>query len=143
MLGICRKLKLRNTILRTHSPNKVRLCPLYFKLRFGYKNLLLPSFIFAPSSPRHYFLSPNVIFFTPRRQTNERTNARPNERTNGNSVLLTSCSSFAYHYQLFPFCITPPFFDTRSAKTMTTAIKTTTMLMATPTLLHVAQKGSF
>jgi hypothetical protein len=66
-----------------------------------------------------------------------------NQRTNGNSVLLTSCSSFAYHYKLFTFYIASLSFDTRSATTMTTTIKTTTMLMTTPPLLHVAQKSSF
>jgi hypothetical protein len=48
------------------------------------------------------FLPPNVILFTPQRQTNERTNQRmnerTNERTNGNSFFLTSYSPFAHHY---------------------------------------------
>jgi hypothetical protein len=64
-------------------------------------------------------------------------------RTNGKSPLLTPSSSFAYHYQLFAFCIVPLSFDTRSATTVTTTIKTTTILMTTSPLPHVAQKGSF
>jgi hypothetical protein len=115
-----------------------------FQTPIDYKILFFcPSYYFAPSSPRHYFFASIVILFTPRRQTNERTNEQTNERTNGNSPLLTSCSSFAYHYQLFAFCIRPLSFATRSATTMTTAIGTTTMLMATPPLLHVAQKSTF
>ncbi|SAM04753.1 hypothetical protein [Absidia glauca] len=37
----------------------------------------------APSSPRHYFFASIVILFTPRRQTNERTSNRTNERLIG------------------------------------------------------------
>jgi hypothetical protein len=121
----------------------MRLCTLDFKPRFGTWAFFPPSFTFAPSSPRHHFFaSPLSLSFSPRRQSNERMNERADERTTGNSPLLTSCSPFAYHYRLFAFCIVPLSFDTRSATTMTTAIETTTMLMTTPPLLHVAQKGS-
>jgi hypothetical protein len=40
----------------------------------------LPCLYFAPSSPRHYFFASIVILFIPRRQTNERTSKRTNER---------------------------------------------------------------
>jgi hypothetical protein len=35
-----------------------------------------PNFTFAPSSPRHYFFTAMSFFFTPLRQTNERTSER-------------------------------------------------------------------
>jgi hypothetical protein len=73
------------------------LCILDFKPRFGYKNFsFCPTFIFAPSSLRHHFFAStlSLSFFHDIKRTNE----RANERTNGNSSLLTSCSSFAYHY---------------------------------------------
>jgi hypothetical protein len=46
----------------------------------GYKIFLLPVLFFAPSSPRHYFFTALSFFFTSRRQTNERTSKRTNER---------------------------------------------------------------
>jgi hypothetical protein len=90
------------------------------------------------------FLLPHCHFiFTPRR-TKERTNERAHERMNERTVTLPFSRHvpFAYHYQLFAYCIVPPSFDTRSATTMMTTIKTTKMLMATPPLPHVAQKGT-
>ncbi|SAL94717.1 hypothetical protein, partial, partial [Absidia glauca] len=47
-----------------------------FQTPIGYKILFLPSYYFAPSSPRHYFFAVIVILFTPRRRTNERTSKR-------------------------------------------------------------------
>jgi hypothetical protein len=112
----------------------------------GYKYHLSPSihFIcsFFPSSSL-FFIPLSFSFLYDAKRTNQRTNEQTNERTNGNSPFLTSWSSFAHHYQLFTFCITPLSFDTRSTTTMTTTIETTTMLMPTPPQLHVAQKGSF
>ncbi|SAM02993.1 hypothetical protein [Absidia glauca] len=52
-----------------------------FQTPIGYKDSFLgPSYYFAPSSPRHYFFASIVILYTPRRQTNERTSKRTNER---------------------------------------------------------------
>jgi hypothetical protein len=95
--------------------------------------LLLPLVITFFASPLSFSLL----------HDDKRTNERTNERTNGKPPFLSSCSSFAYHYWLFAFCIVPPSFDTRSATTTTTTIGTTTMLMTAPPLLHVAQKGPF
>jgi hypothetical protein len=111
------------------------------KPRFGYK-------IFFSVRPSFLLLLPLVITFLPPLsfsllRDDKRTNERVNERTNGNPHLLTSCPSFTYHYKLFASCIVSPSFDTRSATTVTTTIKTTTMLMPSPSLLHVAQKGPF
>ena len=129
-------------MLPSHSSNNVCLCTLDFKPRFDYKNFFMPVLHFCSFFPSSLlFCLHIVILFST--TTNERTNERVNERTIGNSSLLTSCSSFAYHYQLFAFCIVPLSFPTRSATAMTTAIGTTTMLMATPPLLLVAQKGTF
>jgi hypothetical protein len=45
-----------------------------FQTPIGYKVIFVcPCYYFAPSSPRHYFFASIVIFFTPPRQTNERT----------------------------------------------------------------------
>ncbi|SAL97237.1 hypothetical protein [Absidia glauca] len=78
--GICCKLKLKNTILPTHSSNDVCLCTLDFKPRLAIRLFVCPSYYFAPSSPRHYFFASTVILFTPRRRTNERTSQRTNGR---------------------------------------------------------------
>ncbi|SAL97637.1 hypothetical protein [Absidia glauca] len=51
-----------------------------FQTPIGYKIIFCPSYYFAPSSPRQYFFASIVILFTPRRQTNERTSTRTNER---------------------------------------------------------------
>ncbi|SAM07438.1 hypothetical protein [Absidia glauca] len=51
-----------------------------FQTPVGYKIFFLPVYYFAPSSPRHYFFASIVILFTPRRQTNEQTSRRTNER---------------------------------------------------------------
>ncbi|SAM07820.1 hypothetical protein [Absidia glauca] len=68
-----------------------------FQTPIGYKIYFFGlSFIFAPSSPRHYFFASTLSFSS--LHDVKRTNERANERTNGNSPLLTSCSSFAYHY---------------------------------------------
>ena len=96
MLGICCKLKLRNTILPTHSSNSVCLCTLDFNPR-----LAIRLFFFA--RPINLLLIPLVITFLPPMSFSllhdiKRTNERANKLTNGNSPLLTSCSSFAYHY---------------------------------------------
>jgi hypothetical protein len=115
-----------------------------FQTPIGYKNFFWPVLYFCsffPSSSLFYLHI--VILFTPQRQLNGRTNERANERLNGNSSLLMACSSFAYHDKLFAFCLAPLSFGTRSAPTMTTTMKTTTMLMPTPPLLYVAQKGPF
>jgi hypothetical protein len=115
-----------------------------FQTPIDFKNFFMPSLIFAPSSPRHYFFASTLSFsFLHDDKRAKRTNEQTSKRTNGNSPLLTSGSSFAHHYLLFAFSIIPPSFDTRSATTMTTAIGMTTMLVTTPPLLHVAQKGPF
>ncbi|SAM06420.1 hypothetical protein [Absidia glauca] len=108
-----------------------------FQTPIGLQELFFcPSIIFAPSSPRHYFLCLHChsLHSTPTnertnertsKRTNEQTNERANERTNERTVTLTfsrRCLSFAYHYQLFAFCIAPLSFDTRSATAMTTTI---------------------
>jgi hypothetical protein len=54
------------------------------------------SFIFVPSSPRHHFFTALSFFFTPRRQTNERTSKRTTEQTNDRAVTL----SFSRHVHL-------------------------------------------
>jgi hypothetical protein len=138
MLGICCKLKPRNTILPTHSSNNVCPCTLDLKPRFGYKSFFSARPLFCSFFPSSllFCLHCHSLYSTT-------TNEQLNERTNGNSPLLTSSSSFAYQHQLFAFCIVLLSFNARSATTMTTTIKTTTMLMPTPPLLHVAQKGSF
>jgi hypothetical protein len=131
-----------NQPLPTHSSNNVCLCTVHFKPRLAIRFFFLPVLLFCsffPSSLLFFFHCHSLYSTT----SNERANEQTNKRTNGNSPLFTSSSSFAYHYQLFVFCIAPLSFDTRSATTMTTAIGTTTMLMTTPTLLHVAQKGTF
>ncbi|SAL97936.1 hypothetical protein [Absidia glauca] len=51
-----------------------------FKPRWAIRLSFLPSYHFAPSSPRHHFFASIVILFTPQRQTNERTSKRTNER---------------------------------------------------------------
>ncbi|SAM02452.1 hypothetical protein [Absidia glauca] len=51
-----------------------------FQTPIGYKIIFMPSYYFAPSSPRHYFFAAIVILYTPRRRTNERTSKRTNER---------------------------------------------------------------
>jgi hypothetical protein len=100
--------------LPTHFSNNVCLCTLDFKPRLAIRLFFCPSYYFARSSPCHYFFASTVILFTPRRRTNEQTSKRANEqtskraneqtskraneRTNGNSFLLMSRSSFAYHY---------------------------------------------
>jgi hypothetical protein len=117
---------------------------LYFEPRPRYKIFFCPVLQFCSFFPSSsLFLPPHVILFFSRRQTNERTNERANQRTNGNSPFLTSCSSFAYHYKLFVICIVPLSFDTRLDTTIATTIATTTMLVSTPPLPHVAQKGPF
>jgi hypothetical protein len=140
MLGICCKLKLRNTILPTHSSNNVCLSTLDFKPRFVYKELFY-------ARPIILLLLPLVITFLPPLPFSllhdvERTNEQTNERTvtllfSRHVHLLLTITTF------FAFCIVPLSFGTRSATTMTKTIRTTTMLMTTPPLLHVAQKGSF
>jgi hypothetical protein len=82
--------------LATHFSNNVCLCTLDFKPRFGYKN-----FFFACSS--FLLLLPLVITLLPHCHSfllhdDKLTNERADERLNGNSSLLMSCSSFAYHY---------------------------------------------
>jgi hypothetical protein len=105
--------------------------------------LFCPSSIFAPSSPpHHFFASPCHSLYST--TTNERTNAwtikRTNERWLPHSHVMFM---FAHHYWLFAFCIVHLSFGTRSTTTMTTTLKTTTMPMQTPQLLHVALKSSF
>jgi hypothetical protein len=73
----------------------------------------------------------------------KRTNERVNERTNGTLPFSRHAHLLLTITNIFAFCIVPLSSDTRSATTMTTAIGTTTMLMTTPPLLHVAQKGTF
>jgi hypothetical protein len=52
-----------------------------FQTPIGYKFIFFcPPYYFAPSSLRHYFFASIVILFTSRRQTNERTSKRTNER---------------------------------------------------------------
>ncbi|SAM08443.1 hypothetical protein [Absidia glauca] len=67
-----------------------------FQTPIFHKNFFFPSLTFAPSSPRHHFFCPTLSFSL--FHDNKRTNERANERTNGNSPLLTSYSSFAYHH---------------------------------------------
>jgi hypothetical protein len=83
-------------ILPTHSSNNVCLCALDFKPRFGYMLIFF-------ARPITLLLLPLVITFLPPLSFSllydiKRTNERANERTDGNSPLLTSCSSFAYLY---------------------------------------------
>ncbi|SAM01826.1 hypothetical protein [Absidia glauca] len=60
------------TLLQQCAPMHSR-----FQTPNGYKIIFFcPSCYFAPSSPRQYFFASLVILFTPRRQTNKRTNER-------------------------------------------------------------------
>jgi hypothetical protein len=82
--------------LPTHSSNNVCLCTLDFKPRLAYKIIFF-------ARPIILLLLPLVITFLPPSSFSllhdvKRTNEQANERTNGNSPLLTSCLSFAYHY---------------------------------------------
>jgi hypothetical protein len=76
-------------------PTMCALCTLYFKPRFGLRTFFSPFLIFAPSSPRHYFLLPIVILFNPRRQTNERTNERTVTLPFSRHVTITNILPFA------------------------------------------------
>jgi hypothetical protein len=82
-------------LLPTHSSNNVCLCTLDFKPRLAIR------LFFA--RPIILLFLPLVITFLPPLSFSllhdvKRTNERANGRTNGNSPLLTSCSSFAYYY---------------------------------------------
>jgi hypothetical protein len=116
-------------------------CTLDFKPRFGSKNFFLPVLHICPFFPSSSLFCPPLSFSF--LLDDKRTNERANERTDDNSLLIISCSSFAYHHYLFALYIAPLPFDTKFATTMTTMIKTTTMLMTTPPRLQVAQKGTF
>jgi hypothetical protein len=94
--------------LPTHSFNNVCLCTLDFKPRLAIRlYFFCPPYSFAPSSPRHYFFASIVILFTPRRQTNERTNEQTNERTvtllfsRHVNLLLTITNFFLLHRSSF------------------------------------------
>jgi hypothetical protein len=83
-------------LLPTHSSDNVCLCTLDFKPRLAIRLLF-----FAP--PIILLLLPLVLTFLPPLSFSllhdvKRTNERADERTNGNSPLLMSCSSLAYHY---------------------------------------------
>jgi hypothetical protein len=100
MLGICCKLKLRNTILPAYSSN---LCTLAFKPRPAIRFFFCPSFSFVPSSPRHYFFASSfVILSNPLRQMNERTNERTSKRTNERTTDRTVTFPFSRHAHLLP-----------------------------------------
>jgi hypothetical protein len=71
------------------------------------------------------------------------TNKRANEQTNERTVIVPFSRHVHLLLTILTFCSVPLSFDTRSPTTMTTTIKKTTMLMTTPPLPHVAQKGSF
>ncbi|SAM09537.1 hypothetical protein [Absidia glauca] len=80
-----------HTLLQQRVPMHSR-----FQTPIGYKD-----FFFLPSF--YLLLLPLVITFLPHCHSfllhdDKRTNERANERTDGNSPLLTSCSSFVYHY---------------------------------------------
>jgi hypothetical protein len=66
-----------------------------FQTPMWLQNLFCPFFIFAPSSPRHYFFASHChsLYST---TTYERTNEQTNERTV--TPLFMLCSFFAYHY---------------------------------------------
>jgi hypothetical protein len=123
--------------LPTHSSNNVCLCTLDFKPRFSYKNFFFSVLHFCS------FFPSSLLFCLPCHSLYSTTS---NERTNKQTVaflfsrhsrlLLTITNFLLFASFLF-------FFYTRSATTMTTAIGTTMVLMATPPLLHVAHKDTF
>jgi hypothetical protein len=93
--GSAAKLKLRNTILPTHSSNIVHM-HFNFKPRFGYKSFFFSCSLFLLLLPLVITFLPHCHYFL--LHDDKRTSERVNERTSGNFSLLTSWSSFAYHY---------------------------------------------
>jgi hypothetical protein len=67
-----------------------------FKLRFDYKNILFARRILLLLLPLVITFLPHCHYFL--LHDDKRTSERVNERTSGNFSLLTSWSSFAYHY---------------------------------------------
>jgi hypothetical protein len=88
MLGTCCKLKLRNTILPTHSFNNAPGEQWVPALHISNPDLATSTFFlfvlyFAPSSPHHQFFSTHChsLFFHDDKRTNERMNEQTNDRT--------------------------------------------------------------